>query len=129
MSNPSTRGTTPAKLSAGMTDEVLAPIHSRGSCLQGWPHEDVCTDLRGGAVLRVCDLKPGDVIENIGIRATFITHTAHPLYMALRLVVWRLDTDEYSFDALSLGEEVGKRMEMTFRERISGLQAALKGMK
>ena len=125
MSNPSSRGTTPAKLNAGMTDEVLAPLHSQGNCLQSWPHEGVCTDLHDGTTLRVCDLRPGDVIENIGIRATFITHTAHPLYMALRLVVWYLDIDEYSFDALSLGQEVGQRKEMGFRDRVLGLRAAL----
>jgi hypothetical protein len=112
-----------------MNDEVLAPLHRRGSCLQGWPHEGVCTDLRGGVKLRVCDLKPGDVVEQPFGSATFIAHAAHPLYMALRLVVWQLDNGTYSFDALELGQEVGKRKEMGFRERLLNLHQALKGMK
>lgn len=59
--------------------------------------------------IAVRDLEPGDVVEAFpGARALYVTRTPHPLHPGLELVVWRLDTGEWSLDALSADQHVGE---------------------
>lgn len=112
----------------------LAKLHALGSCRRTWPHEEVCTDLRAEE-LRVCDLKPGDVVSLSLPQfppATFIAASAHPIHIGLRLVVWWIPANpvqlgRFSFDALALGQRVGKRVEMPFKERIENLEKSMRG--
>lgn len=57
---------------------------------------------------RVEELLPGDVIENAGTRAMYIAQGPHPAWRNLRLVIWRMQDGNWSFDALSPGQYVGQ---------------------
>lgn len=57
---------------------------------------------------KVKELTAGDKVELAGHSAIFVTEGPHPLYPKLRLVVWRVDGREWSFDALSAEQEVGE---------------------
>lgn len=51
----------------------------------------------------------GDVIELAGRRGTFLGASPHPTYPhPIRLVVWRLDDGNLSFDALDYRQHVGE---------------------
>jgi hypothetical protein len=58
-------------------------------------------------MMRVTDLKPGQYIENGGMAATFVTFTNHPLDRGMALVIWQLDSGEWSFDSLHPLQDVG----------------------
>jgi hypothetical protein len=79
------------------------------------------------AVARVTDLRPGDLVTNGGDSAVHITHTEHPAWPVLQLVVWRLQDGTISLDALSPDQEVGDVTAATLAERIDRLVAAVRG--
>jgi hypothetical protein len=80
---------------------------------------------------RIMDLLPGDKVTlpaPEGLRsAVFVAQTQHPLWQRLRLVVWRLDSGEWSHDALDAAQVVGEVHPSTRAERIDRLRAALLG--
>ena len=72
----------------------------------------------------VSSLLPGDHVELMGMGAIYVAQTDHPLYPGLRLVVWKLDSGEWSHDALSAAQYVG---EVDVRAgRDANLRAALR---
>lgn len=73
----------------------------------------------------VMDLLPGDEVTLAGQKAVFVAETGHPLYFGLRLVVWRLDSGEWSHDALSPRQDVGAVTPSSADERTARLRAAL----
>jgi hypothetical protein len=112
-------------------DKLLATLHRLGSCLKPWPHNGFCTDLPA-ATLNVAALKPGDLVETLpGTLSIFIYRTAHPIYPSLMLVTWFIIPSSknpkgiYAFDALNLSQEVGKRIQVDFRNRVLNLRKAL----
>jgi len=76
---------------------------------------------------RVADLIPGDLVTQGNMSAVFIVTCRHPLWPTLQLVIWRLDNDEWSHDALSILQEVGEIISSTKSEREARLRAALVG--
>jgi hypothetical protein len=58
--------------------------------------------------MRVSELVPGDVIEFSGSRGLYIAQAEHPIWPALRLVVWRLEGGGWSHDALHPHQDVGR---------------------
>jgi hypothetical protein len=81
--------------------------------------------------MTVMELRPGDEVSLVapeGVRtAVFVAETAHPLWPSLRLVIWWLDTGEWSHDALSAMQDVGPVQPSTDDERVERLKAALLG--
>jgi hypothetical protein len=79
----------------------------------------------------VMELLPGDEVSVVAPEgaktAVFVAETAHPLWPSLRLVVWRLDSGEWSHDALSALQEVGTVRPSSSAERVERLRAALLG--
>src|SRR5690554_7124055 len=75
----------------------------------------------------VAELLPGDLVTNAGQSATFITHTAHPLWPHLRLVIWRMADGTWYHDALDARQQVGEVEPADLFARRSRLQAALLG--
>jgi hypothetical protein len=57
--------------------------------------------------MKVQDLEPGMTIQNGPMSAIFIAKAHHPKYPGLMLVIWKLDSGIFSFDALSPHQEVG----------------------
>lgn len=55
----------------------------------------------------VAELIPGNIIDVGDKRGTFIAHTKHPIWPSLQLVIWKMSDDTWSFDALSLNQDVG----------------------
>ena len=61
--------------------------------------------------MRVNDLIPGMQFKSFlpeepGVITFIITHTLHPLYPELALVIWKMPNGGYSFDALDLRQEL-----------------------
>ena len=54
----------------------------------------------------VISLTPGDVVDNMGERYTFIARANHPIYIGLQLVIWRLADGSVAFDALHPRQQV-----------------------
>ena len=55
-----------------------------------------------GKQMRICNLKPGDVVTYGDETAIYICGLpVHPLFPNVSLVVWQLSDGCYSFDALS----------------------------
>lgn len=79
----------------------------------------------------VRELRPGDKVTLPApegpCSAVFVAETAHPLYFGLRLVIWRLDSGEWSHDALSPRQDVGAATPSSADERAGRLRAALLG--
>jgi hypothetical protein len=79
-------------------------------------------------VTRVSELIPGQIVDNGGMSALFICQAPHPLYPALRLVVWQLaGSGRYSFDALDARQDVGQARPDDYHARRLRLAAALQG--
>lgn len=61
----------------------------------------------------VIELRPGDVIQQAGVTATYISQVVHPLWPDLQLVTWFMSPaldgpyGPWSFDALSPAQEIG----------------------
>jgi hypothetical protein len=77
----------------------------------------------GGA--RVIDLRPGDEVRLSGVQAVYIGRTAHPLWPALELVVWRMGDGSVSFDALNAVQEIGEMLMVSRPQRLERLRKAL----
>lgn len=75
----------------------------------------------------VRELQPGQVVTGPAGSATFITHTQHPIWPHLRLVIWRLADGGISLDALDAGQDVGQAAAATLPQRLEALRAALLG--
>jgi hypothetical protein len=77
----------------------------------------------------VRELLPGDLVELDDQSAVFICRVKHPLHPKLMLVVWRLHfgPDDWSFDALSMDQEVGQVLRATNEERNHLLRSVLIG--
>lgn len=80
----------------------------------------------------VAQLVPGDVVDLMGERATFIAQTQHPLWPHLRFVVWRLHDETrlpggWSHDALDARQVVGEVASATDEQRQAALRDALFG--
>jgi hypothetical protein len=71
----------------------------------------------------VSSLLPGDHVDLMGTGAIYVAQTDHPLYPGLRLVVWKLDSGEWSHDALSAAQYVGEID--VHADRAANLRAAL----
>ncbi len=72
---------------------------------------------------RVRDLIPGDRVAVGPTSGIYITRAAHPRYVGLQLVVWRMDSGELSYDALSEAQEVGDVL--IGEDRMANLREAL----
>lgn len=82
--------------------------------------------------MRVFDLQPGMQFKfpfsgGEGKVSTFITwKDQHPIWPSLALVIWRLPGGEYSFDALSLVQELPwMPIEQSKEERTQNLFTAM----
>lgn len=79
----------------------------------------------------VMELRPGDEVTLPApegpCTGVFVAEAAHPLYFGLRLVVWRLDSGEWSHDALSPRQDVGAVTPSSADERAARLRAVLLG--
>lgn len=73
----------------------------------------------------VSSLFPGEVVHMMGRQAVYIEQAPHPIYAGLRLVLWKLDTGEWSHDALDPRQEVGETLPSTPEERRVALRWAL----
>jgi hypothetical protein len=73
----------------------------------------------------VRELAPGDVVDQAGMIATFISSTAHPLYPGLRIVTWRMQDGSLSLDALSPFQYVGEARRTNEQLRQDALRRAL----
>lgn len=67
-------------------------------------------------MMKVLDLKPGMLVTNAGVSATFVNMAPHPLYRGLMMVIWVMDDSHPGFgsrfgrvslDALHPGQDVG----------------------
>lgn len=76
---------------------------------------------------RIDELTPGDLVRHIGMSATFIARTAHPIWPHLQLVIWRLEDGSWSHDALDAGQEVGIVEPTSDTDRQQRLRGALLG--
>lgn len=76
-------------------------------------------------MINVESLTPGDRVHLAGMSAVFVVRTQHPLWPHLALVVWRLDTGEWSHDALDFRQDVGEPEPATPELRVANLRAAL----
>lgn len=73
-------------------------------------------------------LRPGDQVTQPGLgTATYITDCPHPLYPALRLVIWRLHQPghPWSHDALLARQEIGDVAPATDEIRLRRLRGSL----
>lgn len=77
----------------------------------------------------VRELRFGDVVvlEGMPVNGMHITNTDHPVYPGLRLVVWKLSNDAWSFDALHPDQWVGDVEPSTPKERMDRARQALEG--
>ena len=78
----------------------------------------------------VADLLPGDLVIREDMSAVFIVRTRHPIFPSLQLVIWKMpdySDFEWSFDALSIRQEVGDVVEATGDERMKRLRRAMLG--
>lgn len=57
---------------------------------------------------KVIELIPGDKVTNPHGSAIFVAQTTHPIYPSFQLVIWYMGDNQWSFDALMPGQEVGK---------------------
>lgn len=78
--------------------------------------------------VRVIDLLPGDVVELAGKSAVFVARTTHPIWPTLELVIWRLERNTWSHDALSPLQVVGDCVAADPETRQARLRAALLGV-
>lgn len=76
---------------------------------------------------RVADLLPGDVHRLGGGRwGVHVAQLPHPLYPALRLVIWRLSDGTHSFDALDPRLALATReVAITAAQRVQALRWAV----
>lgn len=82
--------------------------------------------------IRVESLRPGDLVNQGHIKATFVAQTEHPLWPHLRLVIWRVPESlglpgNWSHDALDARQVVGTVVPTQPHERVKRLRAALLG--
>lgn len=79
----------------------------------------------------VAELAPGDLVtlpspEGVA-SAVFVARVPHSDYPGLMLVIWKLDDDTWSFDALDPRQYVGELTPSTIRQRTNRLRVALTG--
>jgi hypothetical protein len=74
---------------------------------------------------RVNRLLPGDKVSQGGRSAVFITACPHPVWEGLRLVIWRMDDDSLSLDALRGDQDVGQVEPIEPAARATRLRDAL----
>lgn len=77
--------------------------------------------------MKVKDLMPGLRIHQGSQSAVFIATTPHPLYLSLKLVIWKMDDGEWSLDALSAEQYIGEAEPASGPERRANLERALLG--
>lgn len=71
----------------------------------------------------VSELKPGEIVSNpLGQRWCFVAQTEHPVWPALRLVIWRGEDGEWSHDALEAQQDVGESDHADAHTRIRRLR-------
>lgn len=70
----------------------------------------------------VSELVPGQIVTNPGGRAVFVASADHPVYLTLRLVVWRMEDLSWCHDALDAHQEVGEADHPSDEERIRRLR-------
>lgn len=58
--------------------------------------------------MKVRELIPGDRIEQADISAVFVAKCPHPYYKGFQLVVWHIDGEGWSHDALLSDQDVGE---------------------
>ena len=78
----------------------------------------------------VVELVPGMRVRMLNESAVFVAQCEHPLYVNLRLVIWRMDvegepTGRWSHDALSYNQDVGMVDPSTRESRRENLRRAL----
>lgn len=78
----------------------------------------------------VIELVPGMRVRMLNESAVFVAQCEHPLYVNLRLVIWRMDeggepVGRWSHDALAYNQEVGPVDPSTREQRRTNLRMAL----
>ena len=73
----------------------------------------------------VAELRPGDLVTNASMAATYVAQAPHPIWPHLRLVIWRMADGSWSHDALDPQQYVGIAVAGTHDELQQRLRAAL----
>jgi hypothetical protein len=77
-------------------------------------------------MIKVCELVPGMRVNGLKT-ATFVAQTEHPIWQRLQLVIWKVDEQGWSLDALDYQQVVGEAVPSTLRQRQENLRRALTG--
>lgn len=96
--------------------------------MAGQRHGERAPERRRSGTVRVCDLVPGDLVDNgAGMSATLLGWSSpHPRYPGLALVLWRMHHEAgFSVDALHPEQEVGELVERDDEQRYTAITAAL----
>jgi hypothetical protein len=76
-------------------------------------------------MMMLAELVPGDLIHQGDMSAVYVTRSVHPIWPGLMLVIWRLEDEGWSFDALKNNQDVGDPVPSTAHERKERLRHAL----